>query len=273
MAIICMAVHDTVENKRTNFTLRTLESLYETVDFGKHRLVIIDNGSCELTKEILQNFKVRMRTWREVNVRIITNAINIGTAAAINQGLKLRSPEEYAVKMDNDVVFNKANWIEEMHETMMREPEFGILGLKRRDCTESIYSIDTNLRSKIIEVKRNHGDKWYYIEECKHVMGTCTMLSPALLCQIGYFFQHGLYGFDDSLLCARSKVAGFRNGFLVGVDIEHIDPGGDEYTEWKSNEARKNLNAFVAEVQAYESGAKTIYYNPFETPIRITFEN
>jgi len=269
MAIICMAVHDTVENKRSNLTLRTLNSLWSTVDWfeQKHRLVIIDNNSCDETKDILYNFKERMfDTWNE-QVRIITNAINIGTAAAINQGLKLRNMEEYAVKMDNDVVFYKNGWLEEMQEAIMRKPDIGILGLKRRDCTESVYSIDTNLKSKIVELPHEPGQKWYYVEECKHVMGTCTMLNPALLAQIGYFFQHGLYGFDDSLLCVRSRVAGFTNAFLCGVDIEHIDPGGDEYTQWKQDEARRSLDAFVKECIAYETGAKSIYYNPFETPV------
>ena len=38
--LIAMAVYDTVENKRTVMTERTLQSLAERVDWNKHRLVI-----------------------------------------------------------------------------------------------------------------------------------------------------------------------------------------------------------------------------------------
>ena len=53
MSLISMAVHDTVENGRTEFTRRTLESLSDTVDWENHRLFIIDNNSCEKTKTLL----------------------------------------------------------------------------------------------------------------------------------------------------------------------------------------------------------------------------
>ena len=38
--LITMAVHDTPENERRGLTLRTLDSLAETVDWGRHRFII-----------------------------------------------------------------------------------------------------------------------------------------------------------------------------------------------------------------------------------------
>ena len=39
-----MAVHDTEENQKTNCTRRTIESLFNTVDRNKHRIIIVNNN-------------------------------------------------------------------------------------------------------------------------------------------------------------------------------------------------------------------------------------
>lgn len=268
MALIAMAVYDTEDNGRSEFTARTVDSLAKTVNFQntKHRIIVIDNGSCPETKKILN----KEQGWfnRQVGedvFTIITLPSNLGTAAAINQALKLREPGEFFIKMDNDVVIHKAGWVEEMEEAISRMPKIGILGLKRRDLCESTYSINTDQRSKLIEVPHEVGQKWFVVEDCKHVMGTCTMINPTLLDRIGYFYQmDGLYGFDDSLLCVRSTIAGYMNCFLHGVDIDHIDPGGTAYTDWKAKYAGEMIGKYAEAEQAYKSGMRDIYYNPYE---------
>ena len=47
MALIAMAVHDTVENGRSKYTEKTLRTLLDTVDWHDHRLIIVDNNSCK----------------------------------------------------------------------------------------------------------------------------------------------------------------------------------------------------------------------------------
>lgn len=252
MALIGMAVYDTEENKRTEFTWKTIESLLETVDRKKNRIIIVDNNSCKKTKEILSAY--------HRHFDIIENDYNVGTANAINKALQHRHACEYFVKMDNDVVIHKKDWLEEMEEVMRRQPNIGILGLKRPDLEESPYAINTDQRSRLLMVPHERGQRWRIVEECKQVMGTCTMLSPALLEKIGYFYQmDGLYGFDDSLMCVRSTMAGFLNCFLHGIDIDHIDNGGTAYTDWKAKYAGEILLKYASVEAAYKSGARPIY--------------
>jgi GT2 family glycosyltransferase len=262
-----MAVYDTPDNGRSEFTRLTLGSVWSTVNWGNgHRLVVIDNNSCDETKNILRCFKKDMKDEHGVDVIIIDLPQNLGTAKAINQALKLRHPGEYCIKIDNDVVIHKTGWVDDMEDVMRRMPSIGILGLKRDDLCESTYSINPDQRSKLIEVPHDNSQRWRVVEECKHVMGTCTMLSPALLDRIGYFYQmDGLYGFDDSLLCVRSTIAGYLNCFLLGIDIDHIDPGGTEYTDWKAKYAGEMIGQYAEAERAYKSGMRDIYYNPFET--------
>jgi hypothetical protein len=56
MALIAMAVYDTDENGRTDYTARTLKSILDTVNLDRHRVVIVDNASCADTKRILDLF-------------------------------------------------------------------------------------------------------------------------------------------------------------------------------------------------------------------------
>lgn len=284
MALICMAVHDTEENQRSEMTKKTVESLMAGINWQRHRVIIIDNGSCASTKEYLkqraaQTTQTVAHTEKTTEgytmvtdatikpITVFTNAANLGTAAAINQGLQHRKSGEYVIKMDNDVVIHKTGWVDEMEDVMRRMPQIGILGLKRVDLGESTYSINTDMRSKLLEVPHESGQRWRVVEECKHVMGTCTMLNPALLDRIGYFYQmDGLYGFDDSLLCIRSNVAGFMNCFLHGIDIDHIDPGGTEYADWKQKYAGAMLTRYAETEHAFKIGLKDIYYNPYNMP-------
>lgn len=245
-----MAVYDTEENGRSEFTERTLESLIATVDFDKHRLIVIDNASCEQTKEFIRD-----------RFDVITNDTNIGTAKAVNQGLKLRQPGEHCIKMDNDIVVRQKDWVDEMIEVMERMPQLGILGLKRKDLMESPYAINTDQRTRLLEVKHELGQRWYVIEEAKQIMGSCTMFSPALLDMVGGLYQcDGLYGFDDSLMSVRSSVAGFMNAFLPHIEIDHIDPGGTDYTEWKKKYAGEMIGKYAQEEALLKSGAKDVYY-------------
>jgi GT2 family glycosyltransferase len=260
MALISMAVYDTEENKRTAFTEQTLHSFYETVDFEKNRLVLIDNNSCQRTKDILEDFAFDVNIMNDDAVKVITLPENVGTAKAVNKGLEIRKEGECCIKMDNDVVVHKKGWIEDMEEVIRRMPNIGVLGLKRKDVMESPYAINTDQRSRLLMVPHETGQRWHVIEECKQVMGTCTMFNPALLDKVGYLYQmEGLYGFDDSLMNVRSNIAGFLNCFLLGIDIDHVDPGGGEYTDWKSKYAGEILQKYAQTEAAYRSGARSIY--------------
>jgi GT2 family glycosyltransferase len=244
-----MAVYDTEENNRTWMTKATLQSLYETVDFNKHRLVISDNGSCDATLKLYDN-----RKW---SYGVTFNGKNIGTANAINQAWQRRRPGEHAVKMDNDVVIHQAGWADWIEDVFDRDPTIGICGLKRRDLDENPFDGSSVLRM----LPHEKGQRWITVEEVEHVIGTCQGFSSALLDRIGFLNQPGLYGFDDSLASVRARVAGFKRCFLVGFDIDHIDPGGSDFNKWKIGQANKDFDDYKMLACEYEMGIKDVYHD------------
>ena len=256
MALIAMAVYSTPENGKDEYLERTLESLRNTVDFTKHRLILSVNASTAKTKDLIFDCGISLKA--------IYNTTNLGTAEAINKAWKTQLPGENLIKMDDDVIFHADGWVDRMEEAIARDPSIGQCGLKRRDCWESVTHIDEFYRSKLIQLPHAPGEKWIVVEEVHHVMGTCVMHSAALLNKVGYLYQPKLYGFDDSFMSFRSRLAGFKNVFLTSVDIEHIDRGDTGFQKWKQDHAAECWGPYHQTLQAYRDGTKSIYYNPFK---------
>lgn len=250
MSIIIMAVYDTDANDRSKYTKECLSSLTDTVDFSKHRLVLVDNNSCSKTKNILAEYVGKE------NITVITLSENVGTARGINMGLRLRGTDEMCIKMDNDCVVHQSGWVEEMEDAIKRDPSLGIVGLKRPDVWQSPTNPDPKYRTTI-ETLKNSTE----IEICEDIMGTCTAYSPLLMDKIGLLNQPSDYGFDDVLYSVRSIVAGFRNCFLPNIKITHLDDYKNPYSDWKKREAGVHIEQVAEMCRMYQSGKLSYYYD------------
>jgi len=254
--LIAMAVHDTEENGRTELTRRTLESLTETVDWSRHRLIISDNGSCEETQRLYKLYGPR------ISAGVIRNGKNIGTANAISRAWVHKKFDEHVVKMDNDVVFSTRGWADKMEGALNRDGRLAILGLKRKDLAEHPQNRNAWYRSELSMLPHEPGETWIVVEVANHVMGTCTAYQSDFVDNIfGYLWQPGLYGFDDSLACLRANLAGFYVAFLCNYDIDHIDPGGTSYTDWKKHCAGEQMEAYQRAKNEYRSGVRKLFYD------------
>lgn len=252
-ALICMAVYDTEENGRSEYTERTLESLYNTVNWDKHRFVLIDNGSCEKTRDII--YKSKLCTF----CNIIYNVENVGTARAINMGIKLRTPGEHIIKIDNDVEIHSYGWVDEMEEAIARDQTIGIVGLKRKDLAQYPTNPDLTFKSELRMLDHTPGQRWIVVEECADIMGTCTMLSSKLLDTIGGFAQPLCYAFDDTLMSLRAGLAGFKKCFLPHIEIDHIDTGANPYSQEKVKIANDAWPEYHIWHDAYCTGKRSLY--------------
>jgi len=256
--LIAMCCYDTIENKRTEYTHKTFNKLIATTNPETTRIFIIDNDSCKSTKNLL---RVIERS-EYPNVTVIYNDSNLGTAEAINLAFKHRQPDEYCVKIDNDVLIYDKGWVEKMIQAFTMSPKLGILGLKRKDLPNS--PTHETYKTNLFFLHENNGDPWIPIESCNDIIGTCIMLRPELLDKIGYLYQPGIYGFDDVLVCERSILSGYYNAFLPSIEIDHIDDGKTPFTEWKKRYAGIYLSKIDGIKEGYRENPETIYYNPFK---------
>lgn len=238
MSLITMVVWDTEENQRHEYTKESLLCLKDTVDWKKHRMVISDNGSCAESHEITKELGA------SINAHIVYNNKNIGTARALNKGLALRNPNEHCVKIDGDIIINEIGWVEKMEEVFERDSSYGIIGLKRKDLRQTPNDPDPDFRSKLVQLPHNAGQTWIVVEECGDIIGSCTMFNYKLVDAIGYSIQPGIYGFEDVIYSLRSRLAGFKNGFLPHINIDHIDAGNDGYTTYKQQLAAEAWHGY-----------------------------
>lgn len=254
MSLIAMAVHDTEENKRTAYTRATINCLLRTVDHNKHRIIIVDNGSCDA------NHRLYMEVFGIP--QIISLNENRGTARAINQAWKFRMPGEHCIKIDNDIVIHSPGWVEEMEAAIAADPLIGQVGLKRKDLWEYPGHPDADFRSELAMLPHVAGQRWQIVEKVKHVIGSCVMHSSALLDKVGYLYQPSLYGYDDVIMSHRAHLAGFYSCFLPHINIDHIDTGQTEYQTWKERHAGEHTQEMITLVKEMYNSTKPIYYGP-----------
>ena len=259
-----MASYVTEKNNRLDYAIATMYGLTETVDFTKHELFISDNGSFQsmiLSYDIFEKYFFSL--FPKENLTISLNGKNLGTAEAVNLGIRKRKPSQYVIKIDSDVTIGKQGWIEDMEECFDRYPNLGVLGLKRTEVMQKADHENPAYRTKLVSAPHERGQKWIILELCDDIIGTCTMFSPNLLDKVGYLYQPAQYGWDDVLMCIRSEKAGFVNAFLPSVPIEHLDNGEGEYVKEKCKEAERTIAYFSEIAEDYKSGVRDIYYNPF----------
>lgn len=260
-SLVTMAVHDTKENNRTWMTRATLETLRDTVDLSRHTIMVSDNGSCQKTHALYKEFE-------GIITYIVYNGENIGTARALNKLWRLRQPlHRCVVKVDNDVRIHRPGWLDVIEMVFDKDSQIGICGLKRKDLAE--WPIPHHglaqpfYMSELRPLTHRPGEPWIIVEEVNHVMGTCQAYSQELLNHMGYLWQPGQYGFDDSLASLRAHLLGFRTVFLHGIEdhLEHVDPGGTEYTKWKAAEAGRLMGKYNEARAKYQSGEWDLYYD------------
>jgi len=250
-----MPVWDTEENGRSWMTERVVGRILQTVDMSRHRLVIVDNGSCDRTRDILANVGTSF-------AEVVRNEENRGVAYACNQALSLRQPGEVVIKMDNDCLIHEStSWADQLEECIRLRPDLGILGLKRPDLGEwPLKPVGDPERTTLIPLPHSPGSRFYVIERVGWLMiGTCTALNPAMLDKIGYYWHTGTYGHEDSILAARSKAAGFINAYLPSIRIEHLEESDTPYKSWKLSHAQEHANEAVATMNGILAG-KLPYY-------------
>lgn len=231
MSLIIMVVFDTVENDRTKYTREAIASLHRSVNTskGKNRVVIVNNASCFETECVIQTAVDTYENWSAIHLDK-----NIGTAEGWNIGVRNRREGEHVIKIDNDIVINGCNdWVEQMENVVRLDPTIGQVGLKRKDCAETTTHTNKFYRSVIRQLPHVPGERWVIVESQFHVMGSCVLHSDALLNKIGFMYQVGVYGFDDSFMSARARKAKFDTCMLPHIDIDHIDGGDNPYTQHK----------------------------------------
>lgn len=264
MALLATAVFNTKENGRLPLTYEFLKGLAKTVDWNRHRLVIVDQNSIFETKSMLSDCAGGFCGMPKATV--ITLPENIGTARGINKGWALRRPGEVCLKIDDDWKTDTVGWVDIMEECFKKDSELGLLCLKRRVLGQwAGPPVPPKERSRLIALPHEEGERWLIVEKCYHSFGTCQAYRSELIDKIGGLVQPSLYGYDDCLADERCRIAGYYAAFLPWIDIEYLDTNTHDhpYQAAKEAEAARITPIYEQWVDEYRSGKRSIY-SPIE---------
>lgn len=204
--------------------------------YGNFEFIIIDDGSADRTREILEHFT-------DPRIKLIFNEKNEGNYPARNKGCRL-AVGKYIAVMDADDIADPDRLAVQVR-FMEENPEVGVVG--------SAYKL-SDRNTTIVEPV-----KW---EEIRYVlMKTFCMLHPTLLIRkrdmeaIGFYKTESLYAEDYDLvlrMALKCKVVNLPDVLLTRrLHDEQI-----------SKVHKRVQNEFAAKVQLRYQHERGIYYPP-----------
>ena len=191
---------------RPDITAQCLRSLVSHTDYP-HKVLIIDNGSEEKTKNFLQDF-CRGRE----NFKIKRFDENAGYLKAANFVLET-ADTPYICLLNNDTILSDG-WLGECISILGSGSDIGIVSPTTNEITVKFKRLFLSggikdYKGKSIEV--NSG------------LGSCLILKKEAIDRIGYFDPaYGTGYFEEVDYCFKAGSAGLTSRLALGAYIEHL---------------------------------------------------
>jgi len=185
---------------QVDYTRQCIDSMVRH-GFDLGRLVVVDNGSADETRNYLQTLALG---------EVIFNHANMGCGVAWNQGaLALQS--EWTVIMNNDVLVGP-NWIENLIETAEQQ------GLK----IISPALIEGKLDYDFNAFAANASDQMKSVLRVGRCHAVCMAVHESVWMEIGYFQPvPKLLGFEDTMFFHAAEEAGIAMGITGASWLHH----------------------------------------------------
>lgn len=252
-----------VTYNRLEFTKQSIDSILKHTQYP-YVLTVVDNNSSDGTKEYLSGLKSEGKI-----KNLVLLEENVGVAKAANLGWFLEPDAEYFMKLDNDIVIQKDNWLSDMIDVIDSVKILGAVGYNFEPVS---YKLVDYLGGHKIRPKKNG-----------NLGGACILVPKRTVEKIGYWCEdYGLYGEEDADYCHRIKMALMTIAYMEDEDIGIHLPGGKaavidpktlkatdkeeedqfpEYRKWKDEKRRINVQAgsYEKNMKMYASGEKSFY--------------
>ncbi len=247
---------------RLNFTKFCIDALRNDPGFP-YVISVVDNNSQDGTKEYLRELQAE---------GFIKNLVlldkNVGVAKASNLAWSLEPYASYYLKLDNDIVIRKRDWLADMIRVIEAFPQIGALAYN----FEPVSYPAKTANGMSIRIKENG-----------NLGGACILIPKRTENILGCWCEdYGLYGEEDADYGHRILLAGLLNVYMDDENCGFHLPAGkaaaidhstwqaadgieerehSEYRRWKDNIRKTNVESglFMRNLLAYQNGDKSLY--------------
>jgi len=176
---------------------------------SKHveKVVIVDNNSDSITKKILFDIST------DSKILVIFNEVNMGVAAALNQGIYLAKNAScsWVLLFDQDTRISE-NFVEVLFSSYCKiaiGEQIGVIGPSYFDVKSRDY-LDQTLT-----------DYPNYFKEVKFIITSGSLIAIDVYEKIGPFREDLFIDFVDIEYCLRARIKGFKIFQLLDLSIQH----------------------------------------------------
>lgn len=198
-----------------------------------YEIIVVDNASNDAVDEMIKN--------NFPEVKLIMLDKNIGYGGGNNAGIKV-AQGNYILIVNPDITVLEGA-IKNLYEFMENNPEVGIVvpqllnpnGTIQRSCMrfpklftpvyrrlswlEIMPFVKKHLREFEIEEWDHNSDR----EVEDWVLGACLMIRGSAIKEAGMFDEQFLLFFEDTDLCRRFKLKGWKIYYLSNAKVIHLD--------------------------------------------------
>jgi GT2 family glycosyltransferase len=219
---------------------RCLESLYQNTQLSPIEIIIVDNGSVDGVREMLEREFPR--------ASFIGNDSNQGYTRPMNQALQ-EAQGRYLLQLNPDTVI-LPEALDRLVHFMGKHPQAGICGPKvlnpddslQKQCRRgeprplAVISYFLGL-SKLFPNNKQFGEYLLeYVDEDQTVKvaavsGSCMLIRREVVDQIGYLDEQFYAYQEDTDYCTRARKAGWEVFYLADSQIIHYGGKGGSRVE------------------------------------------
>ncbi|HUP22822.1 MAG TPA: glycosyltransferase [Thermoanaerobaculia bacterium] len=208
---------------RWDLTRRCLESLRRT-SLDRAEIVVVDNGSTDETPE---------RLGEQDDIRVVTLPRNLGYVRGNNAGIAAAPSDADVVLLNNDLLFEQADWLERLRDCAHSTPEVGIVGCRLllpdgRLAHAGTYVLPDTLLGQQIGGLEKDVSQYTDRREVEGIIFACAYLRREFLDALGGLPEEYESYFEDTDLCLSAWERGFRVMLCGDVSLVHDEHGSTQ---------------------------------------------
>jgi GT2 family glycosyltransferase/glycosyltransferase involved in cell wall biosynthesis len=202
-----------------DLTYQCVKSIQENGARVPYEIIIADD--CSRDETILASLAFFGGT------RLVRNTTNSGFVRTCNRGVDV-ARGEYLVFLNNDTQV-KPGWLDELYETLCRDPKVGIAGSKLlypdgrlQECGGIIWRMGDGWNWGRDQDASD--PRFCYMRDSDYVSGAALMIKSSLFDEIGRFDEHYVPAYyEDTDLCFKVRSRGYRTVVQPASEIVHFE--------------------------------------------------